>query len=179
MCYTNNSAVILLQGCLEPLYRLGIEMVGGLVEQQNIRLLQKKPAEGNPSSLPSRENAYIRSAVGTSECIHCPFELMIDVPSVGIVDLLLEHCLAVHQLLHPVRILIDLRLPEFLIYRFILRNKVHCFPDSLLNDLPHGTAVVKKRILGQMTHGVTRNESNFALVFCFNTGNYFQKGGFP
>ena len=40
----NNRSFILLQEMLEPLNGFSIQVVGGLVEQQNIGLLQQQPA---------------------------------------------------------------------------------------------------------------------------------------
>ena len=40
MGHGNDGALILLQVLLQPVYRLCVEVVGGLIEQQDIGLLQ-------------------------------------------------------------------------------------------------------------------------------------------
>ena len=46
-------AGILLQMLLEPVDRLGVEVVGRFVEQQHIGLLEKKAAESHATALSS------------------------------------------------------------------------------------------------------------------------------
>src|SRR5262249_58015578 len=44
-------AGIIAQMAFEPADGLGVEMVGGLVEQQEVRLLEQQPAERHPTPL--------------------------------------------------------------------------------------------------------------------------------
>src|SRR5262249_60706723 len=44
----HHRARILLEVALEPRHALRVEMVGGLVEEEHVRLLQERPAEGAP-----------------------------------------------------------------------------------------------------------------------------------
>ena len=50
-----DGARIAAQMPLEPHHRLGVEMIGGLVEQQKLRLLQQKPAQRHPAPLAAGE----------------------------------------------------------------------------------------------------------------------------
>ena len=49
----NHCAFVLLQMAFEPLNRLRVEVVGGLVEEQNVGLLQEQTAEGHAAAFAS------------------------------------------------------------------------------------------------------------------------------
>ena len=60
----DDRARVLLQEALEPRHRLGVEVVGGLVEQQQVGLLQQQPAERDAAPLAAREGASRRRPGG-------------------------------------------------------------------------------------------------------------------
>ena len=51
MSYGNNRTCVLVQMLLQPLYALGIQVVGRLIEQQYIGLLQQKTAQSHTAAL--------------------------------------------------------------------------------------------------------------------------------
>ena len=51
-----DGARIGLEVALEPVHALGIEVVGGLVEQQEVGRLQQQLAQGDPATLSSGED---------------------------------------------------------------------------------------------------------------------------
>ena len=75
MGYGDHRALILLQMLLEPVYRLGIEVVCRLVEQQYVRLLQEQAAQRHTSALAAGEVCYSPVAGRTSQCVHCTLKL--------------------------------------------------------------------------------------------------------
>ena len=50
MGYGNDGTCILVQVLLQPLYTLGIQMVGRLIQQQYIGLLQQKAAQSHTAA---------------------------------------------------------------------------------------------------------------------------------
>ena len=52
--HEDDASRVLLKVPLEPRYRLGIEVVGGLVEQQKLWLFEKQLAQRNASLLAAR-----------------------------------------------------------------------------------------------------------------------------
>ena len=93
---------ILLQEALEPGDRLGVEMVGRLVEQQHVRAREQQPAEGDAAPLAARDLRHVRVAGRAAERVHRDLDRAIEVPGVRGVDLVLEPRLLVEQLLHLV-----------------------------------------------------------------------------
>ena len=48
--YADDSAFVLLKVLLEPVDAFGIQVVGGLVEEKDVGLLQQQTAQGNPTA---------------------------------------------------------------------------------------------------------------------------------
>ena len=70
--------------------RLGVEVVGGLVEQQQIGSRQQQPAERDPASLTAGEHAHLGVARRAPQGVHGDLDVALDVPRAGRVDLVLE-----------------------------------------------------------------------------------------
>ena len=49
----DNGTGILLQMLLQPVDRLGVQVVGRLIQQQYVRLLEQQSAKGHPATLAS------------------------------------------------------------------------------------------------------------------------------
>jgi hypothetical protein len=82
---------------LEPQDRLGVQVVGGLVEQQQVGLLQQQLAQGDATALTTGEHRDVGVRWRAPQRIHGLLELGVQVPRVGVVDLLLELAHLGHQ----------------------------------------------------------------------------------
>ena len=80
---------VLREVLLEPLHRLGIQVVGRLVEQQQVGLAQQQLAQRNSASLAPGQDRNISLGRWAAQRVHGLFELAVQVPRVGVVDLLL------------------------------------------------------------------------------------------
>src|SRR3954447_14584532 len=98
----DDRALVVLEKALEPGDRLGVEMVGRLVEQQQVRRLQQQPAERDAAALAARERRDVRVRRGQAQRVHRDLELRIEIPGVAGVDLVLDLRLLVHHLVHLV-----------------------------------------------------------------------------
>ena len=90
MRHRDDGAVVLLQRSLQPGDGLGVEVVGGLVQQEEVRLGEEKAAEGDPPTLTSRQRRYIGVARRQTEGVHGDLEGALELPRAGGVDLRLE-----------------------------------------------------------------------------------------
>ena len=70
----------------EPQHALGVQVVGGLIEKQQVRLLQQQLAQRNAAALTTGEQGDVGVGRRAPQCVHGLFELGIDVPGVGSVD---------------------------------------------------------------------------------------------
>ena len=73
---------------LQPLHALGVEVVGRLVQQQQVGLAQQQLAQRDPAALPSGERAHLGVRRRAPQRVHRLFELRVEVPGVGMVQLL-------------------------------------------------------------------------------------------
>ena len=178
MGYGNYSTLVLLKMGFEPLDTLGIEVVGRLVEQKNVRLTQKQAAKGYPSALASGKVADLGIGRRTLQGIHCPFQLGIDFPTVTVLDFLGEFSLAFDEGIHPVRVFHHFRVAEGIVDFLILLEEVHHFLHSFLHYFEYGLVRIHLRFLLQIANGVARSPYDLALVGFLHTGYDFEQGGF-
>ncbi len=86
----DDRALVLGQVLLEPRHRLGVEVVGGLVEQQQVGRAQEQAAERDPPALATGKARDVGVRRRQAQRVHRVFELGVEVPRVGRVDLGLE-----------------------------------------------------------------------------------------
>ncbi len=98
----DDGARILLEEALEPGHRLGVEMVGRLVEQQHVGLLQQEPAQRDAAPLAAGELRDLGVARRQAQRVHRDLDGAIELPGVDGVDLVLQPRLLLEQLLHLV-----------------------------------------------------------------------------
>ena len=91
--YGDDSALILLQGAFQPRHRLGVEVVRGLVQQQQVGLGQEQPAEGDAPPLAAGELGHVHVGRWQPEGVHGDLEGPFEIPCPGRVDLVLQVCL--------------------------------------------------------------------------------------
>src|SRR6185369_12415854 len=82
----NNGALVALQMLFEPGNGFRIKMVGRLIKKKDIRFLQKKPAESDPSLFATGKNFYRRIPVRTPEGIHGHFQSRIKIPGIEMIQ---------------------------------------------------------------------------------------------
>ena len=86
----HDRARVHLERPLEPGHGLGVEVVGRLVEQEQVGLGQQQPAQGHPPSLAPRERAHVGVARREAERVHGDLEGAVELPGAGGVDLGLQ-----------------------------------------------------------------------------------------
>ncbi len=96
----DHGALVVLQEPLEPGDRFGVQMVGRLIQQQQIGLRQQQPAERHPPPLAARERAHVLIARRAAERIHRDLDRALQLPPIDRVDLLLQLGLLGHQRIH-------------------------------------------------------------------------------
>ena len=103
----DDAALEISEMALEPGDALGIEVVGRLVEEQHVRLLEQYAAERDTSFLAAREIGDLGVSGRQPQGVHRHLDLVVEIPEVVRVDLLLHlrlpveqfrHCAVVHRL---------------------------------------------------------------------------------
>ena len=169
---TNHRACVLLQVLLQPVDTLRIKVVGRLVQQQDIRLLQEQSAERHAAPLAARQRLHICVVGGTTQRVHRAVEFLVDVPCVCAIQLVLQLRLPRQQ-----RVEVGIRLCEGSVYLVVLAQHVHHGLHALLHYLANGLRRVQFRVLLQIAHRVARREHHFALVVRLHAcDNLHQRG---
>jgi hypothetical protein len=65
-------------------------VVGRLVQQQEVGLAQQQPAQADPTPLSAREHGDVGIRWRTAQRVHRLLQLGVDVPGVGVLDVLLQ-----------------------------------------------------------------------------------------
>ena len=86
----DDRARVVTQVLLQPGDRLGVEVVGGLVEQQEIGLAQQQPAQRDAAALTAGERGDVGVGGGAAERVHRVLERRVEIPPVDRIDLLLD-----------------------------------------------------------------------------------------
>ena len=79
-----------LEEALEPRHRLGVEMVGRLVEQQKVGPLEQEAAQRDAPLFADRERGDVGVAGRAAQRVHGDVEMTPELPAVDRVDLLLK-----------------------------------------------------------------------------------------
>ena len=85
-----DGARIVAQMAFEPHHRLGVEMVGRLVEQQQVGLLQQQPAQRDAPPLAAGEFRHVGVIGRAAQRVHRLIDLGIEIPQPLGLDLVLQ-----------------------------------------------------------------------------------------
>ena len=156
----DDGALVLGQVALEPGHRLGVEVVGGLVEQQQFGRAQEQPTQRHAPALTAGERADIGIRRGQAQRVHREFELGVQVPGVGRFDLGLDR----GELVGRVLGVVGRELVEAVEQRLGLGNAVlHVSLDVL--------GLVELGLLLEHPDGRTGRERGLAAVLLIDAGH--------
>ena len=77
-----NGARIIAQMAFQPVHALGIEMVGRLVEQQQVGRIEQQPAERDAAALAAGELVHVGVVGRAAQRVHGEVDLAVEVPQV-------------------------------------------------------------------------------------------------
>ncbi len=166
-----DGAGVVRQVLLEPEHALGVEVVGGLVEQQQVGLGQQQLAQRDAAALTTGEDGDVGVRRRAAQGVHRLLELGVEVPGVGGVDGLLELAHLLHQ-----RVEVGVRLGHLggdLVEAVDLRLDL---ADALLDVAEDGLLLVQRRLLQQDADGVARGQARLAVGRLVQAGHDLQDG---
>ena len=171
----DDRALVLLQVRFQPLDGFGVQMVRGLVQQEDVRLLQEQAAQGHATAFATGQGADFRVGRRALEGVHRPFQFRVDLPAVQVLDEFGQFALAFDEAIHLVVIH---GLHELHRDVIVLREDVHHVLHAFLDHLDDGLVRVHLRFLGEIPDGVSRCPDDLALVGFLHAGDDFEKGRF-
>ena len=89
----HDGARVLVEEPLQPVDRLGVEVVRRLVEQEQVRVLEEEPAERDAALLAAGQRRDVGVVGRAAQRVHRDVDVALEVPGVGRVDLVLEGAL--------------------------------------------------------------------------------------
>ncbi len=161
-----------LQVAFQPGHGLGVQMVGGFVQQKNIRVLQQETAQGHAAALPSGDDRNRGVGRGAAQGVHGHVQTGIEIPDVFVIHLFLHLALALDEGVHFLRLH---GLGEFGVdgLEFIANGRE--FGNALFNHFAHAARFIHQRLLLQVADGEAGGEHGFTVKALIHPGQYFQK----
>ena len=144
---------------LEPLHRLGVEVVGGLVEQQQVGLLEQQLAQRHPAPLATGQVVDELLGRRAAQGVHRLVEPAVEVPRVGVVEVGLQIADLGQQ-----RVVVGVGIAQLLGDRVVAVELGLDLVDRLLDVLQDGRALGQRRLLLEHPDGGTRVEDRVAVV---------------
>ncbi len=166
----DDGAGVLREVLLQPLHGLGVQVVGGLVEQQQVGGLQQQLAQRDAAALTTGEVGDRPVAGRAAQRVHGLLQLGVQVPRVGVVEVLLELAHLLHQRVgvvgrHQLGDLVE------------AVQLAHDLGGAVLHVLQHGLGLVQRRLLEEHADGVARGEERVTVRRLLKTGHDLQHGG--
>ena len=172
MRHGEHGALVAMQELLEPQNRLGVEVVGGLVEQQQVGGLEQQAAQRHAATFTTGKHVHRHIGVRALQRVHGLGQLAVEIPAVGGVDGFLQLAHFFHE-----RVEVGVGIGHFggnRVEAFDFREHV---AECHLHVLENGFVFVKRRLLLQNAHGIARGQACLAVGNLFETGHDLQQRG--
>ena len=98
----HHGAFVFAQMAFEPGHGLGIEMFGGLIEQQQVGFLEQQFAQGHAANLATGQCGHVRVPGRAAQRVHGDVQGTVQLPAIGGIDHVLELAHLFHELVHLV-----------------------------------------------------------------------------
>ena len=155
-------AGIIDQMAFEPRDAFGVEMVGRLVEQQDVGLFEQQLGQRDAATLAARERVDRTVAGRAAQCFHRDLELVVERPAVDRVDLLLKHA-------HLFEELVEIGVVGGLAHlggdRVEPVDEIGDRPHAVLDVLHHRLVGIEMRLLREIADGDAFGRPSLAAIF--------------
>ena len=137
----------LVQEALQPGHALCVQVVGGLVQQDHVRVGQQQPAQGHPPALAARQGRHIGVPGWQAQGVRRHLQPVVQVVGVGRLDDRLQPRLFLGQ-----GIEIRIRFRVIRVHLLQAGQGVHRLLQPLLHVAAHILVRVELRLLGQIAY---------------------------
>ncbi len=164
----DDRAGVTLQVLFQPGDRLGVEVVGRLVEQQDIGLLQQEAHQGHAPPLAAGEHRDRRVARRAAQRVHRQFQAAVEVPGVHVIEFVLQLALVFDELVHLVGREVFAEAGVDLVEG---AQGIDDFLRPLFDYGADGAGFVQQRLLLQKADGVAGVENGLADKLLVDAGH--------
>ena len=168
----NDGALVLVQELFQPQDGLGVQVVGGLVEQQQVRGLEQQLAQGHTAALATGAHVDRGVRIGALQGVHRLLKLGVEIPAVGGVDFGLQLAHLFHQ-----RVEVGVRVGHFFTDLVESGDLLGNRAERHLDVLAHGLGVIQRRLLLQDADREARGQRGLAVAHGLQAGHNLQQGG--
>ena len=168
----DDGALILVQELLQPQDRLGVQVVGGLVEQQQIGSLEQQLAQRHTAALAAGAHRDRGVRIRALQRVHRLFELRVQIPAVRGVDLGLQRAHLLHQ-----RVEVRVRVRHLLADLVEAGDLLGDLAERHLDVLADGLGVVQRRLLLQDADREARGQVCLAVRDVLDAGHDLEQRG--
>jgi hypothetical protein len=160
-----------VQVLLQPGDALRVQVVGRLIQQQQVRLGQQQPAQRHPAPLAAGQHGHLRVRGRASQRVHRLVDPAVQVPGVPVVQLLLQPAQLIQQVIGVVRghLRRDLVVPL---------DQGPGLSDALLDVAEHRPALVQGGFLRQDAYAVAGLQPDQAVGRLLESSHHAQQRGF-
>ena len=162
----------LLQELLQPVHALGVQVVGGLVQQQHVGARQQQAAQGHAALLATGQVADLGIPRRQAQGVGRHFQLQLDVVGTGGLDDGL-----VLGLLGRQGVEVGVRLGVGGVDLFQLLLGLDDLAQTALDGLAHGLLGIQLRLLRQVAHLDARHRHGFAVDLLVEAGHDLEQRG--
>ncbi len=171
----NHRPGIALQVVFEPGDRFGIEVVGGLIQEQYVRRLQQEAAERHPPLFATGKLPHGGIAGWAAKSIHGHFQPRIQIPGIKSIELFLDFPLARDQ---PIHLVVSHRFCKGLVDSVKFVQQIDNALNPLLDNFAHRLGFIQYRFLLKKTDGVAGREDRFTVEVLVHARQDAQQGAF-
>ena len=168
----DDGAFVFAQVMFEPRHRLGVEVVGGFVEQENVWFAEQQAGERDAASFSARENLDRRIAWRTAQGIHRHFEMAVEIPGIVLVEFFLQF-----GLLGDERVEVGIGFGEFGVDLIEAREHFDDGSDRLFHDLDDCFCFIEFWFLFEQPNRVAFRRGDLADVVIINARHDAQQRG--
>ncbi len=173
MRHGDDRARVVGQVAFEPRDAFGVEVIGGLVQQQQVGPLEQKLAQGHAPLLAAGEYGDVGVAGRQVHGVHGDLDMAVELPGARGLDLVLQGRLAVHELFHGVGVVGDLGV--LVAQSLELVDQGARGGDGLLDVALHILLGVEVRLLLQQADGVSLGQLSLAVELLVSPGHDAQQ----
>jgi hypothetical protein len=162
----DDRAGVALQVVFQPGHAFGVQVVGRLVQQQDVGLLQQQAAQGHAALSRRRRAPSTGVSPGGQRRASMAISSAVQVPGVQGVELFLHFALALDQFVH---LIVAHRLGELVVDLLELLEQVDRFLHALLDDLAHRLVHIDQRFLLEKARRCTPGERTVSPLNSLST----------
>jgi len=172
MGHGDHRTLVVMQKALEPGHRLGVQMVGRLVEQQHVGLGEQQPAQRHATFLAAGEFGDVGVPGRQAQRVGGNFEGAVQLPGAGRVDLVLQLGLLGEQ-----GVEIGIRLGKGVADGVEAVYQVLDLAHAVLDVAAHVLGRIQLGLLGQKADLDPRLRPGLAFEFLVDASHDAQQGG--